>query len=262
MKALILYKKGKYWGLRNQPNLFENLVIGLLCNDFEVIVVENDSDVKPDLLIQWHTGRGSVTMCHRYKAKYNILIEKGWFDRHNNLLLYNEKIERYQATKIGAYKDFYKDIPDIEPKVWLILGQREGDVNLRNCPDYQQWIKDTKEFLERNSDIPVYFRPHPDYGEPKYDLTYDLGRAKGVIAWNSSGLLKAMMHGIPCCCWDLPETKLPMLSREWIDFAMSVEKNRLTQYQKDLLNYFAGQQYNIKEFSRIDYYKLLRIKHE
>ena len=247
-KALILYKKLKYW----PSGMLENIIHGLIRQEFDVKIVKDVGSLNPDLLIQWHHGPSSLDLIYKHGCPKTIMIEKGWFGRDNHFLLFDNNSKRLPPFKKVDYTIFSKPIKNISDKVWLILGQMPEDQNLKHCPLYSDWISSVTDFLNTNGSLPVYFRPHPELEPPKNTLDYDLGRAIGVVSWNSSAVLKALMNGIPAAVYDFPELdKLANagLSKEWI---MAVEKGkRFTNL--DALSYFSSQQLDIADFSRYDY---------
>jgi hypothetical protein len=229
---------------------------------FEVIVLNKLPDFAPELIIQWHRDNYHYLVTtdpytesnNLYKDTTVMMIELGWFTRHRNLLLYDKNDLRFKPMLNKNYAEFFKPIKESKNKVWLIMGQMPNDRNINSCDNYEKWIENVTSMLKLYGNYPVYYRPHPKGEiEPENELDIDLGRAIGVVSWNSSGVLKAMMHSIPVCIYDFPEIEdvcQKELTREWI-IEVEREKHRVLHANK--LNWLASQQINIDEFQTLNY---------
>jgi len=250
MKAVIRYKKLKFW----QSNLLENIEHGLIRQGFDVEVLKNYPEKAPDMLIQWHRYTYDFMITEGIygedKNKYHdttvLLIELGWFNRDKNLLLYDKNGFRFKPILDKSYEPFIKPLPKHKKDTWIILGQIPDDMSLKACENYGKWIHTVKNQLESYGNYPVYYRHHPKGDiKPDYTLDYDLSRAVGVVSWNSSSVLKAMMHSIPVCTYDFPEIDdvcQKELSPKWI---IETEQGKNNKLFKDKLNWLASQQISI-----------------
>lgn len=258
MKAVIIYRRLKDW----RSGMLENIIFGLHNQgiDVEVINIKRLEYKKVDFVFQWYCSEEYYNIVHNYAAFQKVLswnIEKGWFDRDRHFLLFNREGNRYLFDREVDWQIFKKPVKTSKEKYWIVIRQMVNDYNLRNCSDYNRWLKNVVNLLEDNAQYPVYVRNHPDdlkNGPPENTLDVDLGRAIGIVTWNSSTMFKAMMHNLPVCAYDLYEARgyyQDGLSVEWV---RQVEKGNW--YKPDyntLLKNIAGQQWSITEFSKFDY---------
>jgi hypothetical protein len=256
MKAVIRYKKLKFW----DDGLLEYIIRGLLLQEFVVEVNKQLPDKAPDLLIQWHRDNWDFIVNdgvtpNKFHNTTVMMLELGWFNREKFLLIYNKDGIRYKPRKVDkTYTKFFKKISKSSNKVWLILGQMWNDQSLKACENYGKWIEEVTSKLKAWGNYPVVYRPHPKgKDKPENTLDVDLGRAIGVVSWNSSSVLKAMMHRIPACIYDFPEVRdvcQEGLTASWVQ---QVESGMYQELHINKLNWLASQQVSQGQFRKLDY---------
>jgi capsule polysaccharide modification protein KpsS len=237
-----------------------------------ISMMDKTEDYEPvDMVVQWGYKRPQLERFERFRelnpACRCVCVDLGWFERKDNVLFYNEKCKRIKLRNKRRNKEIQRRIVTGEPKYFLILQQITKDASLSYCPNYEQFLIETKREIEKYSDLPVVIRPHPQEkkdGRLRINATYsnrksledDLRHAAGVVTWNSTACLPAIANGIPTLAPGLDEIQDTSLAgfvtQDWV----MGSKGKMSNYDAEILYYLAGQQINVKKLKNIDLFKL------
>lgn len=99
----------------------------------------------------------------------------------------------------------------------LLCGQHERSEQWRNMPSMSKWVMQTIEEIQKHTDRPIVFRPHPRCPLPhiehefknvsrqdpiKLDGTYDdfdmsFNRVHATVSWSSNPGIHSVLEGVP-----------------------------------------------------------------
>lgn len=260
-KAIILFRKNKL----KQQNIYYNIFQTLLRHKF-IIEIQPYPFWKPvycDLLIQWSYKRHSLGWIDKFREinpnLRNIMLDNGWIDRENTILLYDHKCNRININQRERKPEYYKkDLGERRPSKWLLVLQVPKDANLRKCgsvEDYNNWIKKMLNTLRIGTTRDIAVRKHPrdqsgmiNIGWNEFSdksLEDDLRDAIGVVTWSSSTAIKAMFSDIPVCVYDIPEIRGLVQTELTIAWMKKVENQLPVNYGR-ALNILISQQIEVR----------------
>ena len=136
----------------------------------------SESNMHADVAVIWSvlfhgrmTGNKPVWDYYTKTGRKVIVLEVGGIKRGTTWKVGLNGINRdaYFGSDMG-HDSSRADSLDLKIKPWrkdgeyiLICGQHEKSLQWRDMPRMSQWIMDTIETIQRYSDRPIIFRPHP-----------------------------------------------------------------------------------------------------
>lgn len=156
-----------------------------------------------DMLLLWNRSRGNEVIAEMYeRAGAAVLIAENGFVRPER----GKHYALFTGHHNGAGRWYVGDRPrfPIADRPWrtdgrhvLVLPQR--GIGEQGIAMPSAWGKGVLERLERATDRPIVFRPHPGHrknGEPD-TLERDLADAWCAVTWGSGAGIKAIQAGVP-----------------------------------------------------------------
>jgi len=194
---------------------------------------------------------GGIQRGETWKVGLNGINRDAYFAPKNNT---NERSQQL-GLKLRSWRDKGDHI--------LICGQHDKSLQWKSMPRMSEWVMTTIETIQKHTDLPIVFRPHPrcrlDAIEHQYqnvyrddpiklDNTYDdfnlsFKDCHAVISWSSNPGPQAIIAGVPVFCgpsslaYDVGNTDLSNIN--------SPNKPNRQQW----LNDYAWTEYTIEEIS-------------
>ena len=188
----------------------------------------------------------------RNSGRFVFIGELGFFDRgaHFGITKLNDQgvhnREEQWLTSVKKPKDRFSKFNikvttarDL-PKKALLLGQVNGDTQLDGI-DIIKWYDATREKAEA-AGYEVTYRPHPRTAPPSKPLEDAVAESGLVMSYNSTGLLEAIVQGVPFYCSDKCQYA-PLSSR------IEKPKASTAKDRKQFLHNLAYLQYTAEEFA-------------
>ena len=195
---------------------------------------------------------GGIQRGETWKVGLNGINRDAYFAPKNNT---NERSQQL-GLKLRSWRDKGDHI--------LICGQHDKSLQWKSMPRMSEWVMTTIETIQKHTDLPIVFRPHPrcrlDAIERQYqnvyrddpiklDNTYDdfnlsFKDCHAVISWSSNPGPQAIIAGVPVFCgpsslaYDVGNTDLSNIN--------SPNKPNRQQW----LNDYAWTEYTIEEISK------------
>jgi hypothetical protein len=190
-----------------------------------------ESDMHSDVAVIWSVlfngrmlGNKPVWDYYRKTGRHVIVLEVGGLNRGTTWKVGIDGIngdahfaskghDNSRATLLGhELKPWRKD-----GKYVMICGQHDKSLQWKNMPPMSKWIMDTIDELQKNTDRPIIFRPHPRCRLPDIERQYrnvyrqnpnqlsgsyddfDLKYSDtwAVVNWSSNPGVEAVREGIP-----------------------------------------------------------------
>lgn len=148
----------------------------------------------------------------------------------------------------------------------LLCGQHEQSEQWRNMPSMSTWIMDTIDEIQKHTDRPIVFRPHPRCPLPhiehefknvtrqdprKIDGTYDdfdmsFNNVHATISYSSNPGIHSILEGVPAF---VGPASLAYGAANDIDFLHDIE-NPLMPERQQWLNDYAWTEWTIEEIKQ------------
>ena len=263
------------YGALNSKPVFDAFRLGCRTLGFDTVDNSNDADVD----VIW-----SVLFSGRM-APNKTIWEKNIQTSKPTIVLEVGGIKRGTTWKVGLNginRDaFFGDIGNssdrsnllnLEVKPWrtdgeyiLICGQHDKSLQWQNMPPMSQWVIDTIDEIQRHTDRPIVFRPHPRCSLPhiehefknvtrqdpqKIDGTYDdfdmsFNNVHATISYSSNPGIHSILEGVPAF---VGPASLAYDAANDIDFLHDIE-NPLKPDRQQWLNDYAWTEFTVEEIS-------------
>lgn len=239
----------------------------------------NDNDNNSDVDVIWSVlfngrmaGNKAIWERARAKGKPVIVLEVGGIKRgttwkvglngvNRDAYFGDRNNDRTRADSLGLVCKPWRSNGDFI----LICGQHDKSLQWNNMPRMSQWIMDTIDEIQKHSDRPIIFRPHPRC--PLHDIerqyknvyrqhpirvdgTYDdfnlsFAGAHAVVSWSSNPGPQAILAGVPAF---VSTSSLAYDAANDIDFMHDIEEPYRPDRQQ-WLNDYAHTEYTIDEIA-------------
>jgi hypothetical protein len=161
----------------------------------------NTSNAKPTIVLEV----GGIQRGATWKVGLNGINRDAYFGPTNN----NNDRHRLLGLSLTPWRT--------DGEVILICGQHDKSVQWRNMPSMSQWVISTIEGIQKHSDRPIVFRPHPRCPLPniehefknvtrqrpmKLNGTYDdydmqFNRVHATVSYSSNPGIRSILNGVP-----------------------------------------------------------------
>jgi hypothetical protein len=267
----------EYGALNSKPvfDAFANSVINSgnsICDSTNI----DDADVHVIWSVLFHSrmlGNRNVWNNCRSAGKPVIVLEVGGIKRGTTWKVGLNGINRDAYFGKKGNDSQRAQALGLELKSWkssgdhiLICGQHDKSLQWQNMPPMSSWVMNTIESIQRYTDKPIIFRPHPrcrlDQIEHQYQNvyrqtplhitgTYDdynliFSKAHAVISWSSNPGVQSVISGIPAF---VGPSSLAYDVGNDIDFIHDIENPMMPERQQ-WLNDYAWTEYTIEEIAQ------------
>ena len=147
----------------------------------------------------------------------------------------------------------------------LICGQHDKSLQWENMPRMSHWVMDTIDTIQKHTDIPIVFRPHPRCrleaiesqfrnvyrDEPRHiqgtydDFNLSFTKVHAVVSYSSNPGPQAILNGVPAF---VSPSSLAYEAANDLDFLHDIE-NPLKPDRTEWLNDYAWTEYTLDEIS-------------
>jgi hypothetical protein len=147
----------------------------------------------------------------------------------------------------------------------LICGQHDKSLQWENMPRMSHWVMDTIDTIQKHTDMPIVFRPHPRCrleaiesqfrnvfrDEPRHiEGTYDdfnlsFAKVHAIVSYSSNPGPQAILNGVPAF---VSPSSLAYEAANDLDFLHDIE-NPLKPDRTEWLNDYAWTEYTLDEIS-------------
>ena len=267
----------EYGALNSKPifDAFEHSVIadGHSINNSNNII---DSDVHVIWSVLFHgrmLGNANIWNICRSKGKPVVVLEVGGIQRGTTWKVGLNGINRdaYFGPR-GNGPERAQNL-NLSLRTWredgehiLICGQHDKSLQWQNMPRMSNWIMDTIEEIQKHTDRPIVFRPHPrcrlDAIENQYrnvyrqdplhitgtydDFNLSFMKAHAVINFSSNPGVQSIIAGVPAF---VGQSSLAYDVANDIDFLHDIE-NPLKPDRQQWLNDYAWTEFTVEEIAQ------------
>ena len=210
---------------------------------------KNQQTKKPTIVLEV----GGIKRGTTWKVGLNGINRTGYFGDSGN--------DSTRANSLGLVCKPWRSSGDFI----LICGQHDKSLQWQNMPRMSQWVMDTIEEIQRHTDRPIYFRPHPrcrlDAIEHQYRNVYrqeprhvpgsydsfDMGfdNVWATISYSSNPGIHSTIAGVPAF---VSQDSLAYDAANDIDFLHDIE-NPFTPERQQWLNDYAWTEFTVDEIS-------------
>jgi hypothetical protein len=190
-----------------------------------------ESDMHSDVAVIWSVlfngrmlGNKPVWDYYRKTGRHVIVLEVGGLNRGTTWKVGIDGINGDAHFASKGHDNSRAKLLGHELKPWrkdgkyvMICGQHDKSLQWKNMPPMSKWIMDTIDELQKNTDRPIIFRPHPRCRLPDIERQYrnvyrqnpnqlsgsyddfDLKYSDtwAVVNWSSNPGVEAVREGIP-----------------------------------------------------------------
>jgi len=269
------FKLWRQYGALNSGPVFDAFHAGAMALGHSVDdSSDNSIDVIWSVLFNGRMARNrDIWKRNMAQSKPTIVLEVGGIKRGQTWKVGLNGINRdaYFSEK-GNTDDRAKKL-DLELKPWqnngeyiLICGQHDKSLQWQGMPSMSNWVMDTIESIQKHSDRPIIFRPHPrckleaiehQYRnvfrqEPKYisgtydDFDMQFNNVFATVSYSSNPGIHSIIEGVPAF---VSTHSLAYDVANDIDFLHDIE-NPLRPDRTQWLNDYAHTEYTIEEISQ------------
>lgn len=272
------FKLWREFGALNSKPVFDAFEHGLISHGHSISNSNNivDSDVHVIWSVLFH-GRmlrnANIWNSCRLANKPVIVLEVGGIKRGTTWKVGLNGINR------DAYFGPKRNSPERAEKLnlslrrWqengehiLICGQHDKSLQWHNMPRMSDWVMNTIEEVQKHTNRPIIFRPHPrcrlDSIEHQYrnvyrqdplhiagtydDYNLSFMKAHAVISWSSNPGVQAILAGVPAF---VSPSSLAYDAANDIDFLHDIE-SPLKPDRQQWLNDYAWTEFTVEEISQ------------
>lgn len=259
------------YGALNSKPVFEAFAKSCIDAGHTVVYNDNNADVNVIWSVLWY-GRMASNQQIWQQDKPTIVLEVGGIQRGTTWKVGLNGINR------DAYFSDMDNSPDramalgLSLKPWrtqgeyiLICGQHDKSHQWHGMPRMSQWVMDTIEAVQKHTDRPIYFRPHPrcrleaiesQYKnvyrqEPRHlpgtydDFNMSFRNAWATISYSSNPGIHSIIEGIPA--FVSPHSLAYDVAND-IDFFHDIE-DPLMPDRTQWLNDYAWTEYTVEEIA-------------
>ena len=263
------------YGALNSKPVFDAFRLGCRTLGFDTVDNSNDADVDViwSVLFSGRMAPNKTIWEKNIQAsKPTIVLEVGGIKRGTTWKVGLNGINRDAFFgDIGNSSD-RSNLLNLEVKPWrtdgkyiLICGQHDKSLQWQNMPPMSQWVIDTIDEIQRHTDRPIIFRPHPRCSLPhiehefknvirqdprKIDGTYDdfdmsFNNVHATISYSSNPGIHSILEGVPAF---VGPASLAYDAANDIDFLHDIE-NPLKPDRQQWLNDYAWTEFTVEEIS-------------
>ena len=263
------------YGALNSKPVFDSFRLGCRTLGFDTVDNSNDADVDViwSVLFSGRMAPNKTIWEKNIQAsKPTIVLEVGGIKRGTTWKVGLNGINRDAFFgDIGNSSD-RSNLLNLEVKPWrtdgkyiLICGQHDKSLQWQNMPPMSQWVIDTIDEIQRHTDRPIIFRPHPRCSLPhiehefknvtrqdprKIDGTYDdfdmsFNNVHATISYSSNPGIHSILEGVPAF---VGPASLAYDAANDIDFLHDIE-NPLKPDRQQWLNDYAWTEFTVEEIS-------------
>ena len=279
------FKLWREFGALNSKPVFDAFETSIYNNKFSV-TDDSIADVHVIWSVLWN-GRMAPNKFVWERAKASgkpvIVLEVGGIKRGTTWKVGLNGINRDAYFGDSGNDSTRADSMGLVLKPWrsdgefiLICGQNDKSLQWQNMPRMSQWVMDTIDEIQKYTDMPIIFRPHPrcrlDTIEHQYknvfrdspqkitgtydDYNLSFQKAHAVISWSSNPGPQAIIAGIPAF---VSHSSLAYDVANDIDFLHDI-RDPLRLDRRQWLNDYAHTEYTIDEIAEGKPLKLLTPK--
>ena len=260
-------------GALNSRPVFDAFADSLVDAGHDVRTNDNSCDVDVIWSVLWNgrmASNKSIWEDNQRNKKPTIVLEVGGINRGTTWKVGLNGINRDAYFGSVGNDSLRADNMGLSLKPWrtegsyiLICGQHEKSLQWQDMPNMTAWLGNTINTIRENTDLPIYWRPHPRYPVQyveqdfknvirqtpnKLDSTYDdydfnVRDAWATVCWSSNPGPHSIIAGIPAFVGP---------SSLAYDVASSNLNNIMTPTMPDRrqwLNDYAHTEYTLEEIS-------------
>ena len=261
------------YGALNSKPVFDAFRMGCSTLGYETVNDSHDSDVDVIWSVLFN-GRmapnKTIWEKNRTSGKPTIVLEVGGIKRGTTWKVGLNGINR--DAYFGPANNNSDRVHELglTLKPWcttgeyiLICGQHDKSLQWQGMPSMSNWVMNTIEKIQKNTDRPIVFRPHPRCPLPhiehefknvsrqdpqKIDGTYDdfdmsFNNVYATVSYSSNPGIHSILEGVPAF---VGYESLAYATANDIDFLHDIE-NPLMPDRTQWLNDYAWTEYTIKE---------------
>lgn len=215
------------YGAQNSKPVFDAFASGARSLGYDVGFNNSDGDVDVIWSVLFNgrmSGNRAVWENALAKSKPVVVLEVGGIKRGTTWKVGLNGINRDAYFGDSGNDSSRRNLLGLELKPWqsngeyiLICGQHEKSLQWQNMPRMSQWVMDTIEEIQKHTDRPILFRPHPrcrleaiesQYKnvyrqEPRHiDGTYDdfdmqFNNVYATVSYSSNPGIHSILNGVP-----------------------------------------------------------------
>jgi hypothetical protein len=262
-------------GALNSSPIFDAFHAGAVALGHDVVTNSNDGiDVIWSVL--WHgrmAGNRSIWEQNIRQSKPTIVLEVGGIKRGttwkvgingiNRTAYFGEQDnDRTRADSLGLVCKPWRSDGDFI----LICGQHDKSLQWQHMPQMSNWLLDTVKTIQKHTDRPIVFRPHPRCPLPDIEKefknvyrqvptklagTYDdfdmkFDNIHATISYSSNPGIHSIINGVPAF---VGTSSLAYDVGNDIDFLHDIEEPHMGARQQ-WLNDYAHTEYTVEEISQ------------
>jgi len=263
------------YGALNSKPVFEALEYSLIQAKHNVVKNDLTADVHVIWSVLWNgrmTGNKQVWEHAKRQNKNVIVLEVGGIKRNVTWKVGLNGINRDAYFGPDGMDDSRAIQQGLSLKPWrkqgehiLICGQHEKSLQWRDMPRMSHWVMHTIEEIQRHTNRPIVFRPHPRcrleaiehqyqnvYRDDPVKLmdTYDdynltFRNAHAVVSYSSNPGIHSVLEGVPAF---VSTHSLAYDAANDIDFLHDIE-NPYKPERQQWLNDYAWTEYTVEEIA-------------
>ena len=263
------------YGAQNSRPVFDSFRNGAMALGHTCVDNDPNSDVDVIWSVLWH-GRMAKNKAiwdrNMAQSKPTIVLEVGGIKRNNTWKVGLNGINRNGYFGDSGNNSHRANFLRLSLKPWreegeyiLICGQHEQSEQWRNMPRMSTWVMNTIETIQKHTNRPILFRPHPRCRLPEiehqykhvyrqepifvsgtyddYDLKFD--NIHATISYSSNPGIHSIINGVPAF---VGPASLAYDAANDIDFLHNIE-DPLMPDRTQWLNDYAWTEFSIKEIS-------------
>jgi len=264
------------YGALNSREVFNAFADSLVAAGHDVVWNSNVSDVDVIWSVLWH-GRmaknKAIWKRNVAQSKPTIVLEVGGIKRGTTWKVGLNGINRLAYFGDSGNDASRASLLGLECKPWrtdgeyiLLCGQHEKSEQWQNMPRMSHWVMDTIETIQKYTDRPILFRPHPrcrlDAIEHQYknvyrqnpvqvpgsyddfDMSFD--NVYATISYSSNPGIHSVLQGVPAF---VGASSLAYEAANDIDFLHDIERPH-TPDRQQWLNDYAWTEFTVEEIAQ------------
>jgi hypothetical protein len=197
---------------------------------------------------------GGIQRGTTWKVGLNGINRDAYFGPNNN----NNDRHRLLGLSLKPWRTHGEHI--------LICGQHEKSLQWRNMPTMSTWVVNTIDKIQKHTDRPIVFRPHPrcrlDTIEHQYqnvyrdtprqiqgtydDFNLSFGKCHAVVSYSSNPGIHSVLNGVPAF---VGTSSLAYDAGNDIDFLHDIEEP-IRPDRQQWLNDYAHTEWTVEEISQ------------
>ena len=264
------------YGAQNSKPIFAAFADSLVAAGYDVVWNDPVSDVD----VIWSVlfaGRMApnqrIWQRNVAQSKPTVVLEVGGIKRGTTWKVGLNGINRDAFFGDAGNDSGRSDILDLRLKPWrtggeyiLICGQHDKSLQWKNMPRMSNWVIRTIETIQKHTDRPIVFRPHPrcrlPYIEKEFknvsrqnprqtpgsydDYDIDYSNVYATISYSSNPGIHSIIDGVPAF---VGPASLAYDVANDIDFLHDIE-NPLTPDRQQWLNDYAWTEFTVEEIAQ------------